>query len=386
MSFVFRDATLTEAKPLIGIYAESGKGKTYSALLLARGFAGPNGKVGMIETEAGRGEAYADMIDGGYQVLSLRNEFSPKAYGEAIKAAEKAGFDALIIDSASHEWEGAGGVLSMAAENQERGKRGPIVWQKPKMEHARNFMLPIMQTSIPLVIVCMRAKYPMKEVPKPNGGKEWVRLETLEPKQADDILYEMFVHGWIDDQHRFRGTKYTRKDLRDIIRDGEPISLDTGRRLAEWTRGMATASTQQQSQAVERFLTDATEAAQRGTAALTKWVGENKAKLPPGWLETHKRDLWRIGEDADKAAKPADPPPADDSEDLANDDDPILTVGEIAAAQGTEALEGFFTKNADVLDRKWMDRHERALRVKAAAADRPKEQATEQPAQAGLDV
>jgi hypothetical protein len=37
----FRPATRTEAKPLIGLYAESGNGKTWSALLLARGFVGP---------------------------------------------------------------------------------------------------------------------------------------------------------------------------------------------------------------------------------------------------------------------------------------------------------------------------------------------------------
>src|SRR5215472_5863573 len=54
----FRPATRAEAKPLIGLYSESGCGKTWSALLLARGFAGPLGRIGMIETEAGRGEAY----------------------------------------------------------------------------------------------------------------------------------------------------------------------------------------------------------------------------------------------------------------------------------------------------------------------------------------
>ena len=161
----------------------------------------------MIETEAGRGEAYADVLPGGYDVLPIRGEFSPKAYGEAITAAEGAGLSALIIDSASHEWEGAGGVLSMAATNQAAGKKGPLVWQMPKMDHQRLFMLRLLATPIPLVIICMRAKYPMREIKQANGSKEWVRSEELDPKQADDILFEMFVHGWIDRAHRFHGTR-----------------------------------------------------------------------------------------------------------------------------------------------------------------------------------
>lgn len=232
----FRPATRRSAKPLIGLYAESGCGKTYSALLLARGFVGPQGKIAMIETESGRGEAYADLIPGGYSVLSIRAPFSPEVYGEAITLAEEMKFDALIIDSASHEWEGAGGVLSMAAENQAKGVKGVLVWQQPKIHHQRHFMLRLMQTPIPLIIVCMRAKYPMTEQIR-EGKREWVRSETLEPKQSEDILYEIFCHGWIDHHHCFHATKYTRPDLAQVINDGEPITLETGARLAAWAAG-----------------------------------------------------------------------------------------------------------------------------------------------------
>jgi hypothetical protein len=249
----FRKAVGSEAKPLIGLYSESGCGKTKSALLLASGFVGGDmSQVGMIETEAGRGEAYAGEADvGGYNVLPLRQEFSPKTYGAAIRAAEDARLRALIIDSASHEWEGIGGVLAMAAENQEAGKKGPVVWQRPKIEHAREFMLRITQTSIPLVIVCMRAKYPMVEGVV-NGKKEWTRSKELAPKQSDDILFEMFVHGWIDQQHRFHGTKYTLERMRQVFVDGEPITKGTGERLAAWAAGSTKApAVATQEQAVE---------------------------------------------------------------------------------------------------------------------------------------
>jgi hypothetical protein len=40
---------------------------------------------------------------------------------------------------------------------------------------------------------------------------------VLEPKQADDILFEMFVHGWIDQEHKLHVTKYTLPELADVI-------------------------------------------------------------------------------------------------------------------------------------------------------------------------
>lgn len=286
MTYTFRPAQRSEAKPLIGLYAESGAGKTYSALLLARGFVGAQGRIGMIETESGRGEAFSDPTEypelrgpgaSNYDVLSLRDTFSPQAYGQAITAAEQASLDALIIDSASHEWEGAGGVLQMAAAEQGAGKRGVLVWQQPKMEHQRHFMLRFMQTPIPLVILCMRAKYPMKEVPKQNGrGKEWVRSDALEPKQADDILFEMFVHGWISQgDHAFRLTKSTSKALEPVFADGKPITLDTGRQLAEWARGAGASSDGQPApSSPDRAVEIARDVAGMGTEAFRRhWSG-----------------------------------------------------------------------------------------------------------------
>ena len=242
MDYRFRPASKSEAKPLVGLYSESGHGKTCSALLLAKGFVGDMSKVGMIETESGRGEVFSDdPVIGRYGVISMRDDFSPKNYGQAIDLANKSNLRALIIDSASHEWEGYNGVLGMAAANQAAGKKGPLVWQQPKMDHQREFMLRLMQTPIPLVIVCMRAKYPMKEVIK-DGKKEWSRSETLEPKQSEDILFEMMVHAWIDRDHNLHITKPKPSEkygiiMRGIFEDGKPITVETGQRLLEWAKG-----------------------------------------------------------------------------------------------------------------------------------------------------
>jgi hypothetical protein len=139
----------------------------------------------------------------------------------------------------------------MAAKNQADGKTGQLVWQKPKIDHAREFMLRLTQTPIPLVITCMRAKYPMEQVTekivqqwnrpgKPPKVGDWIRSGALSPKQSDDILSEMFVHGWLDkEEHRFHLTKDTIPEMRDIFIDGEPISIETGKRLAAWSAGLA---------------------------------------------------------------------------------------------------------------------------------------------------
>jgi AAA domain-containing protein len=292
----FRPARRTNAKPLIGLYSESGAGKTYSALLLARGFVGSEGRIAMIETESGRGEAYADPVEypeiGGYDVLPLHDSFAPAVYGAAIDKAEKGKYDALIIDSASHEWEGVGGVLSMAADNEANGSKGQLVWQKPKIEHQRNFMLRFMQTNIPFVILCMRAKYPMVQTTNDKGKKEWTRSTVLEPKQSDDILFEMFVHGWIDSAHRFHRTKSTAKSLEPIFLDNEPITLETGQKLSAWARGDAGDSRE------AALLSDAQEAAEGGIEVLrTYWTRLNKADRAA--LKSQANRLKAIAERAD---------------------------------------------------------------------------------------
>ncbi len=240
MSLSVRPAKRSAAKPLIGFYSESGGGKTRAALMLARGFVGPTGKIVMVETESGRGEAYADQIPGGFSVIPIRpaDGFSPRTYGEAIDLAEKEQADAMIVDSCSHEWEGIGGVLHMAALNQEAGKKGQQVWLTPKIEHQRFFLARLLQTPIKLVILCMRAKYPIEEKIV-DGKKEMVRSTNLEPKQSEDILYDLFVHGWFDrETHAFHGTNYLDPELRQVIRDGKQIDISTGEALAKWSSGV----------------------------------------------------------------------------------------------------------------------------------------------------
>jgi len=89
----------------------SGSGKTYSALLLAKGLCGDWSKIALIDTENGRGDLYSDL--GEYSIITLEAPFSPERYIEAIEACENAGMEVIVIDSTSHEWDGKDGCLEL---------------------------------------------------------------------------------------------------------------------------------------------------------------------------------------------------------------------------------------------------------------------------------
>lgn len=237
---VIRKATRQGVKPLIGLYSESGCGKTYSSLLLARGFVGPAGKIVMVDTESGRGSLYADVLPGGYEVLELRQPFAPARYIEAVHAVEASGATICVVDSVSHEWEGQGGVLDMATANEEKsGKPGLHNWKSPKMEHAK-FMLALLQSPLP-IIVCCRAKYKTRQTKDERGKTAIVKDDYTTPIQADDFIFEMTAHCEILQKHNVIVTKCSHPTLRDCFPGDrtEPIGIAHGEALARWCEAAA---------------------------------------------------------------------------------------------------------------------------------------------------
>lgn len=242
--FEIKPATRQGIKPLIGFYGESGTGKTMSALLFARGLAGENGRVVLIDSESGRGSLYADVIQGGYDTLELREPFSPSHYIEAIKSVEQSGASVLVIDSASHEWEGLSGVTDMAmqisksrAEKYNKDWDGVVQfgdWKQPKMEHQK-FMLKMLQSSLS-IIVCLRAKYKTRQQKDEKGKTAIVKDEFTSPIQADDFIFEMTCHAEILQNHSIILTKCSHPSLRDCFPKDKttPITVEHGKILAAW--------------------------------------------------------------------------------------------------------------------------------------------------------
>jgi nucleoside-triphosphatase THEP1 len=101
-----KKAIKSQQKLRLGISGASGSGKTYSALLLASSL---GSKVCVIDTEQGSASLYADKFE--FDVLELTAPYSSERYVEALKRVEMAGYDVIVIDSLSHNWNQSGGCL-----------------------------------------------------------------------------------------------------------------------------------------------------------------------------------------------------------------------------------------------------------------------------------
>jgi hypothetical protein len=282
MSFQILPATRQGVKPLIVPFAESGCGKTMSALLLARGIAGPDGKIILGDSEAGRGSLYADVIPGGFLTFGIEPPFSPSRYIEAIDAIEEAGADVGILDSGSHEWEGISGVLDMAGENEQRsGKPGLHNWKTPKLEHAK-FVQRLLRTKIPFII-CLRAKYKSRQAKNERGKTEIVKDDFTSPIQAEDFIFEATAHFEIMPDHSIRLTKCSHPDLRKCFPEKGPIEIKHGQLIAQWAAGAAIQNS------VSAPAVNSTEA--RGDAAKELWeLVKEKFKTPGNFADFLKRE------------------------------------------------------------------------------------------------
>lgn len=232
-NFEIKPASRVGIIPWIDLYSESGCGKTMSALLLARGIAGPDGKIVMGDSESGRGSLYADVIPGGYSVINFGEPFTPARYIEVARAIFESGAKVGIIDSLSHEWEGLGGVLDMAGDNeQQSGKPGLHNWKTPKMEHSKMVQF-LLRSPIPL-ICCIRAKYKTRQVKDDKGKTVIVKDGVTSPIQAEDFIFEATAHAEILPDHSINLTKCSHPDLRKCFPEKGPITIEHGKLIAQW--------------------------------------------------------------------------------------------------------------------------------------------------------
>lgn len=196
----------------------------------------------MADSEEGRGELYADVIPGGYDVVPMTPPFSPQAYVAAIEEIENSGASIGIIDSGSHEWAGIGGVLDMAAENEDKsGRAGLHNWKVPKFEHAK-FVQKLLRSKIPLII-CLRAKFKTRQSKDERGKTVIIKDDHTEPIQADDFIFESTCHGEVMPDHSFRLTKCSHPDLRKCFPSEGPITSHHGELLAQWCAAPSAAPT-----------------------------------------------------------------------------------------------------------------------------------------------
>lgn len=216
-----RKAERKKAKLRLGISGSSGSGKTWSALEIAQGM---GGKIGMIDTEAGRGELYGN--DFAYDIIRLDAPYSPERYIEAIKNFERAGYDVLIIDSLSHAWVGDGGVLSIV--DRAGSKSFTEGWRvaTPK----QNALIDAIITSKLHIITTFRVKTEYV-VELDARGKSAPRKVGLAPIQRDGLEYEFTLFMNMNQDH----IAHISKDNTKLF-DQQYIqpSQEMGKKLMNW--------------------------------------------------------------------------------------------------------------------------------------------------------
>ena len=104
-------ATRKQAKMKMALQGPSGSGKTLGALNIAYGLCKDWSKIVVIDTENYSASLYSHL--GKFSVVNIDSPFSPEKFIEAIKLCEQAQMEVIVIDSISHEWDGAGGILDI---------------------------------------------------------------------------------------------------------------------------------------------------------------------------------------------------------------------------------------------------------------------------------
>jgi DNA polymerase III delta prime subunit len=234
MAFTFTPASKAKTRARLALIGPPGSGKTWTALLVARGIAGPTGRIALIDSEHGSASKYAGDL-GEFDVLNL-DVHSPSVYVEAIRAAEAAGYDVLVIDSLSHAWAGRDGALELVDKAAKRSNSGSTfnAWRDVTPQH--NALVDAIVRSTCHVVVTLRTK--TEYVIEQDGrGKSAPKKIGLAPIFREGAEYEMDIVAELRDDHTLVVTKSRCSALDSAVI--ERPGVDLGRRILAWLNDSA---------------------------------------------------------------------------------------------------------------------------------------------------
>ena len=232
MGFEIKKAKREKIKVKVALMAPSGGGKTYGSLRLATGMAheieketGKKPKILMGNTEQKRGYYYANEFD--YDIVDIEPPHNPEKYVELIDFAVEQGYDILIIDSSSHEWEGKGGCLDLQAQAGGTYQS----WSKVTPRHQK-FIDAIAESPIH-IIATMRGKDQYETTKDEKTGKMSVQKLGVGAKQRDGFEYEFTCTFTVDQKTHMAEPQ---KDNTHIFEnDNATLLTEThGQKIIKW--------------------------------------------------------------------------------------------------------------------------------------------------------
>jgi AAA domain len=228
-----RPATRTPRKGRILLWGKSGSGKTLTSLKLARGLAGPEGTICVIDTDYEASTLYADAHR--FDIEAVDPPFEPDKLTHILKALGPR-YDVLVLDTGTHEWTGEGGCLEIRDREALRLKDNSwAAWAKVTPAHQR-FLEALMRCPAHL-IVTLRAKT-VTEQTKDEKGKPVVLDLGLFPQQrydGEEFVYGLDISGRLDPEGdgvrlTITNTRYGRWHGASFLNPDEAL----GAELATW--------------------------------------------------------------------------------------------------------------------------------------------------------
>jgi hypothetical protein len=222
-----KKAQKSSVKLKMAIQGPSGSGKTEGALALAKNFV-PNGKVLLIDTENESASLYANRYE--FDTIPLSAPYTSARYRQAMQYAVDGGYDVLIVDSLTQQWDGDGGILRRKEEKDRSGGNSFTNWASFTPEHT-SFVEFIKQLPVH-TIVTMRSKQAYV-LEKNDRGKETPRKVGLEAVQREGLEYELTIVFEVGMGHRAT----TSKNRTTLFQDNEPIDLtstEVATSIREW--------------------------------------------------------------------------------------------------------------------------------------------------------
>ena len=219
--FAPRKAEKKRVKLKMAVQGPSGSGKTLGALALAKNL-WPEAKICAIDTENESASLYADKFT--FDTIPLGPPFTTARYVECIDASVKAGYDVLIIDTITAQWDGSGGILQRKNEMDMRGGNSFTNWSSFTPEHEA-FKQIMLQAPIH-VIATMRSKqdYILQANDK---GKQMPKKVGMAPIQRDQIDYEFTIVFDVQMDHKAVSSKDRTGLFNDKVVDlADPMTAD----------------------------------------------------------------------------------------------------------------------------------------------------------------
>lgn len=311
----------------IGLSGGSGTGKTYSALLMARGIAEtvtgrPGAPIGYVDTENRRAlhykQAFPEMMHFDFQAVDESGNvvgFGPERWIEVIDAAEAAGLPVVILDSFSHAWEGVGGVLDLHATTLDRLTRGDdskkdarsqLAWAEVKPRYRR--LIDRIVRAKTNIIICTRAKPVMQDFKTgKNARKTKTRRADVpwDPAADGDLMFEMTTMVILDPAapgcpvHQIK----VADQFKGLLDPRRPMGVETGRAMAEWAKGQGNAQKQKE------ILDLARAEARKGKEAFQAFWTSDEGAPHRALIKTIIDECQRLAAEADAAAQQADDDP-----------------------------------------------------------------------------